>query len=83
VTFCELRHGPRAFAARADDLATYHGPPVDLTTLRDSEYPVLARALSERWTDRYPSCRAFIAALKGATRTSRPANRIAAAAVSH
>jgi serine/threonine-protein kinase len=82
VSFCELCRGPRAFLPRADDnLATYPGPPIDLTKIRDNEYPVLARALSERWTDRYPNCRAFVAALKAASRPSHRVNRIPAEAV--
>jgi serine/threonine protein kinase len=82
VTYCELCIGPRAFCAdRIWDGASYPGSPVDLAKLRDREYQVLARALSDRWTDRWPSCRAFIAALKQATNNSRRIHRSAVAAI--
>ena len=71
VTFCELCIGERAFVKDCNDYTTYKGLPINLTELRDHEFAVLARALSERWTDRYPSCREFVAALKQAKRSSR------------
>jgi serine/threonine protein kinase, bacterial len=72
VTFCELCIGARAFVdSRLGGAAVYQGPPIDLHKLRDREYSVLARALSERWTDRWPSCCEFIAALKRASKASR------------
>lgn len=80
ITYCELAIGPRAFVKGRDpDSTTYQGPPVDLAKVRDREFPVLARALSGRWTDRWPSCRAFVAALKQAAGGSRRVHRIAAA----
>jgi serine/threonine protein kinase len=72
VTYCELCIGPRAFVSdRPLDCTTYPGPPVDFNKLRDYEYPTLARALSERWTERFPSCKDFVAALNRAVRGSR------------
>jgi serine/threonine protein kinase len=71
VTYCDLCLGCRAIIKRDDDLSRYPGLPIDLSKVRDREYPVLMRALSERWTDRWPSCREFIAALKLATQASR------------
>jgi serine/threonine protein kinase len=72
VTFCELCMGPRVFANHQRlGSGACQGPPVDLNCLRDRELPTLARAMSERWTDRFPSCRDFVAALKRAVRGSR------------
>jgi serine/threonine protein kinase len=82
VTFCELCIGSRAFLKdRRGDDGTYQGSPIDLRSLRERELGPLGRALSERWTDRWPSCRQFIAALKGAAKASRRVPRVAKAAV--
>jgi serine/threonine protein kinase len=82
VTFCELCAGPRAFVkSRPLDNTIYQGSPIDLAGLRDREFTVLAKALSERWTDRYPNCRDFISALKRATRSSRRVYRLSAATI--
>jgi serine/threonine protein kinase len=77
VTYCELSIGPEALVSnlRFDSIA-YHGPGVDFGKLRDAELPVIGRAMSEHWTDRYPSCREFVAALKRAARSPRWAPRI-------
>ena len=76
VTFCELCMGARVFLKYPDDVLGYPGPPVDFSKIRDREFAVLSRALSERWTDRYPNCREFIAALKVAMRNSRRVPRV-------
>jgi hypothetical protein len=81
VTFCELSMGQRVFVQEGNDSATYRGLPIDLTKLRDREFSVLGRALSERWTDRFPSCHEFVAALKEAMRKLQRARRVAAAAL--
>ena len=84
VTFCELCIGERAFVKdRSVELGVYKGSPIDLLKLRDREFAVLARALSERWTDRWPSCREFITALKRAAKASRRVHRISKAALPH
>jgi serine/threonine protein kinase len=72
VTFCELCIGQRAFVKNRIPVgAGYPGLPIDMRSLRERELPTLARAMSERWTERFPSCRDFVAALKGAARGSR------------
>jgi serine/threonine protein kinase len=78
VTFCELCMGPRVLVKNQDDAIGYSGRPVDLSKVRDREFTVLARALNERWTERWPTCRDFIGALKRATKSSRRVNRISA-----
>jgi serine/threonine protein kinase len=83
VTFCELCMGDRAFVKDCNDYTSYKGLPIDVTKLRDEEFAVLSRAMSERWTDRYPSCREFVAALKRATRVTQSARRVPAASVPH
>jgi len=82
VTFCELCMGPRAFVKDCNGFPCFRGPPIDLTRLRDPEFLVVGRALSERWIDRYPSCREFVAALKRASCSPRRVHRAPAAGVS-
>lgn len=70
VSFCELCIGEACFFPHNPKL----GPPampIDLTKLREHEYRVISRALAPSWTDRWPSCRAFIAALRDAIRVPR------------
>ncbi len=71
VTFCEVVMGDRPFWK--GDLA--HTPPtgmpIDLTKLRDNEYPILARALHPYPSSRWPTCRAFLQALRKAVETPR------------
>jgi serine/threonine protein kinase len=82
VTYCELCIGPRAFVTdRPLDSLTHEGSAVDLSKVRDCEFPTLARALSDRWTDRFPSCKDFVAALKRAVRGSRRIPQIKTALV--
>jgi serine/threonine protein kinase len=71
VTWCELVAGERVFYPGA--LREPQGPkmPVDLSKLREREYPVVARALDPRWTHRWPNCREFIAALRQAVNAPR------------
>jgi len=76
ITFCELCLGNRVFVRLTDNLTRYPGLQVDLSKARDREYAVLGRALSERWADRWPSCREFIAALRQAKQVSRRVPRI-------
>jgi len=81
VTYCELCLGPRAFIKERVESPVYSGIPVDLRKLRDREFTVLSRALSERWTERWHSCREFVAALKQATKLSRPVPRLPTSAI--
>src|SRR5438105_6885511 len=73
MTYCELRTGRLPFEADNVCALIYlrlNAPP-DLTFLRTEERPVLARALAKEPNDRWPSCRAFVEAL----RASRPASK--------
>jgi serine/threonine protein kinase len=70
VTFCELCMGDRPFWGHLPN-GPPAGLPIDLTKLRESEVPVLTRALHPHPSSRWPSCRAFIAALRGA-QSARP-----------
>jgi serine/threonine protein kinase len=75
VTFCELSIGPRCFFP----LDPKPGPPkmpIDLTKLRENEYRIISRALAPNWTDRWPSCRTFLRALRTATRMPRSSTRV-------
>jgi serine/threonine protein kinase len=71
VTFCELVMGERPFweGAAADVPPT--GLPIDLTKLREREFPVISRALHPYPSSRWPSCTAFIQALRKVNDTPR------------
>jgi serine/threonine-protein kinase len=72
VTFLELCAGDRPFwKTEAGDGAPV-GLPIDLTKLRERELPVFTRALHPQPAARWPSCQAFIAALREATHATRP-----------
>jgi serine/threonine protein kinase len=73
VTFCDLVASSRMFHKNA---FTAGGPimGVDLTRARKNEAPVLARALHEDSTRRYPSCKAFVTALRDAIKKPRRAS---------
>jgi serine/threonine protein kinase len=65
VSFVELRCGRRPFEARSlPQLARLHADSApDLSGIPEAERPSVARGLAKRSTDRYPTCRAFVAAL--------------------
>lgn len=71
VTFCELVMGERPFWK--GDIANNPptGLPIDLTRLREREFPVIARALHPYPSSRWPSCKAFIEALRKANEVPR------------
>jgi serine/threonine protein kinase len=75
VTFCELVTGDRAFCA-----GTVGGPPesrpIDMTRLRESEFPVLSRALHPYPSSRWPNCKAFLQALRKAVESPRKSRTI-------
>jgi serine/threonine protein kinase len=71
VTWCEMVFGHRVFNPTALEDLRRPMMPVDLQKLREREYPVIARALDPRWTNRYPSCTAFVAALREAINAPR------------
>ncbi len=73
VTWCELTAGDR-LVIKPPSGRRHHpqqGIPLDLSKVRDREYPVLARALDPRWTNRWPSCRDFLAELRKAVQAPR------------
>jgi serine/threonine protein kinase len=73
VTYCELCYGDVPFvprgAAPGETAAT--ALPIDLMQVPEREARVLARALSQHPTARWPTCQAFIAAVTEARRTQR------------
>ena len=74
VTFCELVMGDRVFVSRE---AT--GMPIDMTRLREKEFPIISRALHPYPSSRWLSCQAFIQALRQAlsgSRYERPPARV-------
>jgi hypothetical protein len=78
VTYAEARLGRRIFhGTNLEDLAREHqqGAP-DLAGLGAAEQKVLLRALAKDPDSRYPSCRAFVQALREAVLpTARPTGR--------
>src|SRR5262249_9453323 len=71
VTFCEVVMGDRPFWKGESPNRGPAGLPIDLTKLREKEYPVLVRALHPYPSSRWPSCRAFLQALRKAVDTPR------------
>jgi serine/threonine protein kinase len=71
VTFCELVMGERPFWKDSDTNTPPAGLPIDLTKLREREFPVISRALHPYPSSRWPSCQAFIQALRKAHDTQR------------
>ncbi len=72
MCFVTLVAGRRAFVPR-DPLSRSSKPLVDMSKIRHEELPVLARALDPVPSRRWPSCRAFVSALRSALQTERPA----------
>jgi serine/threonine protein kinase len=64
ITFCELVMGARPFWSAANVKNSPTGIPIDLTKLREKEYPVIAKALHPYAGSRFPTCKAFIQALR-------------------
>jgi Protein kinase domain/FHA domain len=64
VTYCELRGGRLPFDGSVVEVYQAHlNKPPDLGMLPEPERPAVAKALSKKPRDRWPSCRAFIDAL--------------------
>jgi serine/threonine protein kinase len=81
ITDCELVMGDRPFWKDARPGEPPSGRlPIDLGKVREREVPVLARALHPQPSLRYPSCRAFVAALSDAALAPRPPRAPAVAA---
>lgn len=64
ITFLRLCAGDRPFWTGQPFDAPPSGLPVDLTKLRERELPTITRALHPHPGSRWPSCRAFIGALR-------------------
>jgi serine/threonine protein kinase len=71
ITYLTLGIGERAFFPTALSDSKLGALPVDLTKVREAELPVLARALHPQPTYRWPSCTAFITALRKALASPR------------
>jgi serine/threonine-protein kinase len=71
VSFCELVMGDRPFVKNHGQLPLSTSMPIDLTKLREREFPVLVRALHPFPSSRWPSCRAFMHALREAVLQKR------------
>jgi serine/threonine protein kinase len=71
VTACDLIMGERPFFKVGPEGRPPDGIPIDLTRLRQQEFPVISRALHPHPTSRWPSCREFMAALRRAMETPR------------
>jgi serine/threonine protein kinase len=66
VTYCELCCGDRPFRPFDVKNPAFAGLPIDLDKVPERDVTILARALHAQPLARWPSCRAFIAALRGA-----------------
>jgi serine/threonine protein kinase len=71
VTYCQLCFGERTFFHSAFDPAAPPAMPIDLTRIREREVPILSRALNTHPSVRFPSCTAFIDALRTAALSPR------------
>jgi serine/threonine-protein kinase len=71
VAACELIMGDRAFWEAGPSQGPPRRVPLDLTKLRTHEFPVISRALHPSPTRRWPSCQAFVTALRQAMEAPR------------
>jgi formylglycine-generating enzyme required for sulfatase activity/serine/threonine protein kinase len=73
VTYCHLRGGRLPFTGNAAQVMTGHlKEPPDLTMLPEVERSIVGRALAKQPTTRWPSCRAFVDALRKPSSGSFP-----------
>jgi serine/threonine protein kinase len=72
ITFLRLCSGDRAFWNDASSDAPPSGFPIDLTKVRERELPIITRALHPHAGSRWPTCRAFVQALRDASQSNRP-----------
>jgi serine/threonine protein kinase len=72
VTYCHLRGGRLPFVGNPGQVMQGHveGTP-DLTMLPESERPIATRALAKQPGERWPTCTAFVDALKNAQTRAR------------
>lgn len=71
ITFLRLCAGDRPFWENQPTDAPPAGLPIDLSKLRERELPIIARALHPHADSRWPSCQAFIQALRDVTHSYR------------
>jgi serine/threonine-protein kinase len=76
VTFCELVMGDRPFFKNGGKEISPTDMPIDLTKLREREFPVIVRALHPYPSARWPSCKAFMQALRKAVAQQRGATSV-------
>lgn len=82
VTFCSVVLGDRAFVRPDIAAGTGLSPtgtglsPIDPDQLRESERPILCRALHPDPSGRWPNCTAFIQALRAATQLPRASTSV-------
>ena len=72
ITFLRLCTGERAFWNGEPVDAPPSGMPIDLSKVRDRELPIIMRALHPHPGLRWPTCQAFIQALRNASQSNRP-----------
>jgi serine/threonine protein kinase len=72
ITFLKLCAGDRPFWKNEPPDAPPSGMPIDLTKVRERELPVVTRALHPHPASRWPSCLAFIRALREVSLANRP-----------
>lgn len=72
ITFLRLCTGERAFWNTEPVNAPPSGMPIDLSKVRDRELPIIIRALHPHPGLRWPTCQAFIQALRNASQSNRP-----------
>jgi hypothetical protein len=78
VTYCHLRGGRLPFGGNPAEVTIGHlKRKPDLSMLPAAERPAVARALAKRPEDRWPSCSAFVAALRGTSEAAEPPAEIA------
>jgi formylglycine-generating enzyme required for sulfatase activity len=71
VSYCELRGGRLPFTGSAEAISLGHVlHPPDLIMLPEAERPAVARALSKKPEERWPSCKALVEALTAAGRAA-------------
>lgn len=72
ITFLRLCSGERTFWNNGQLDGPPSGLPIDLTKVRERELPIITRALHPHPGARWPSCSAFIQALRDASQSNRP-----------
>ena len=76
VSWCQLRGGRLPFEGQLVQVMAGHlYRPPDLTMLPQAEQAAVARALSKPPQERWPSCRQFVEALRGAAPAAAPGLR--------